>query len=1170
MVSFFSKKARKSNVRRWDAVNKVVEPLEKRLFLTASSLGVGPGVQIEYTSAFGPYMGVDAAPQARNTAPYYANYSNWGFVEIPISTLEPSSGAPYAIQSTSGVNSFTLSLDNSYFSSAATGEYNSVAGTFGVYIMQDDPTAGGFSGTELSSSNLYYGVGANRIKGSTSTDLAALGSNFGTEDNNSLEVTSADLIGTFTIGSAVPVGYSSWTFTGLSSAVQSTIAYDINQYADDSNSSTPLMLAIVSEGTGASGGAADWYGSNAANEEPNVQMDLNEVPGGALTEQYNTNDSAVNVDETSGNVEIDVLRNGFTGDSTTVDYTLGGGTATSANYTGTGGTLTFAAGQTQTEISVPILDASPQGGNKTFTVTLTSATPSQADDTGSIGSSATTAVTIIDSANVTSDNFTGSASTAGDIEESGQYTGEAAYGPVNGGDNGTGSFEYNAFEVYEFDPTLTPSLFAGPGQTITGISNLTLSINNSATTGNYAGHEGNFSVWFIPDTEGSLPTSGMFFGGSQVQSGDNANQDYGLSGTGDPTDGILIGTFSFDNQTGTDVYTPASLSGTVESDIVSDMNSGTAFRFAVTPGSTEFAADWYAESGADTPQLGLTATYTQTPLETVSFDQPSYTTAESAGGNVTIKVDRIGSDGATLGDTETVDYATSDGTATAGYNYTAESGTLTFGPGVTTATFTVPITDLASEGIGQGGDKLFNITLSDPTVTVLSNTALLGTNSSTTVTITDTTDTESNQESLQEYTDDAETIQVAGPFTDTSAEPSGSSSALGYAGYLAADFNTPGGGNVFTPSATVTAIDNMSLQVWNSPTGAEEGTSGPLQVYLVSDSTSNIDPSSPQSVNPHFYDTTQEPNGFGTQFGTAYLLGNVEWNAASTTSGFTSLSLANYNQLAEDALIQDLNQGVEFRLIVAPGNSTVFAKWGNGVTTIDGQSVDPQFTFGVTEATPTAATVLNSSVGTVGSNPLERSTVTGASVSFNDPVNFALSGGNLTGYTIYQEVLNQSGSSYSVNTGATPTNVTSDFTAVQSTNGRTLTLSVVPGSAIDRSGSHDSGYLANGIYQLLLNGDDITDTSGTVEFDSGGNSPVSYANNIAADGDTSQYFEALYGDLQGNGHVNLSDYIQFANSYLSSTGSGNYNPALDYYGTGTISLSSYVKFASDYLTTYSY
>ena len=58
----------------------------------------------------------------------------------------------------------------------------------------------------------------------------------------------------------------------------------------------------------------------------------------------------------------------------------------------------------------------------------------------------------------------------------------------------------------------------------------------------------------------------------------------------------------------------------------------------------------------------------------------------------------------------TVDYATSNGTATAGADYTAVSGTLTFSPGETTKTITVPIFgDTDAEP-----DETFALTLSNP------------------------------------------------------------------------------------------------------------------------------------------------------------------------------------------------------------------------------------------------------------------------------------------------------------------------------------------------------------------------------------------------------------------------------------------------------------------------
>jgi sugar lactone lactonase YvrE len=63
----------------------------------------------------------------------------------------------------------------------------------------------------------------------------------------------------------------------------------------------------------------------------------------------------------------------------------------------------------------------------------------------------------------------------------------------------------------------------------------------------------------------------------------------------------------------------------------------------------------------------------------------------------------------------TVSYATADGTALAGTNYTATSGTLTFAPNWTTATIAVPILDSGS----QTTPLTFTLTLSNPQAATL-------------------------------------------------------------------------------------------------------------------------------------------------------------------------------------------------------------------------------------------------------------------------------------------------------------------------------------------------------------------------------------------------------------------------------------------------------------------
>src|SRR5207253_6533387 len=83
------------------------------------------------------------------------------------------------------------------------------------------------------------------------------------------------------------------------------------------------------------------------------------------------------------------------------------------------------------------------------------------------------------------------------------------------------------------------------------------------------------------------------------------------------------------------------------------------------------------------------------------------------GGTVTITVTKTGATAVPC----MVNYATSDGTATAGSDYTATSGTLTFLPNQTSRTFTVPITQDAV----YEHNETFTVTLSMPVGAALGN-----------------------------------------------------------------------------------------------------------------------------------------------------------------------------------------------------------------------------------------------------------------------------------------------------------------------------------------------------------------------------------------------------------------------------------------------------------------
>ena len=226
--------------------------------------------------------------------------------------------------------------------------------------------------------------------------------------------------------------------------------------------------------------------------------------------------------------------------------------------------------------------------------------------------------------------------------------------------------------------------------------------NTDNTAGdNYNGHPGNFNVYFIPSA--TPATTSLRFLTADVNGLD------GQAGTGPNT---LLGTFSFNDAKGYDTYTPASIPAAVATQLVNDLNNGIAFRIAITPQTTGMAADW-SKSGSP-PTLSLSVTQHQAvAAETIALNS-SYTVNENAG-TATITVTRSGTD---TSDTASVQYFTTDGTALNGTNYTSShvdagtAGTLNFAAGVTTAAFTVPITDV----LNMGGNKGFIVNLLNPTV----------------------------------------------------------------------------------------------------------------------------------------------------------------------------------------------------------------------------------------------------------------------------------------------------------------------------------------------------------------------------------------------------------------------------------------------------------------------
>jgi hypothetical protein len=165
--------------------------------------------------------------------------------------------------------------------------------------------------------------------------------------------------------------------------------------------------------------------------------------------------------------------------------------------------------------------------------------------------------------------------------------------------------------------------------------------------------------------------------------------------------------------------------------------------------------------------------HTQLRSQAFQFSVPNYGVVEGTP-NAVITVQRIrGSTG-----TASIHYGTSDGTATAGLEYQAASGTLTFGPGVVSRTFFVPI---------------INDTLQQPTETALLNLSspsagtILGSQSTAVLTIADNDVAGHVQFSVSGYS-----VSEGGLATITVTRTGGAASGVSVAYATSAGTATPG------------------------------------------------------------------------------------------------------------------------------------------------------------------------------------------------------------------------------------------------------------------------------------------------------------------------------------------------------------------------------------------
>jgi hypothetical protein len=429
---------------------------------------------------------------------------------------------------------------------------------------------------------------------------------------------------------------------------------------------------------------------------------------------------SVDEDDPSGIKTITVNRGGAANVAADIAYSVdpdpsvttatGGGT----DYTLASGTLHFAAGETSKTFDVTIVDDSNVEGNETIGLRLT--------DSGTVVSTALLSI-VDDDVTMPSVQFSNVAYSVNEAATTATVTvtlSEPAVGgetvdydttdgtATNGATNPDGSGDYvdthgtltftagqssqtidiplNPDDVIEDDEAFSIALSNESGLQLGDPHDATVTIHDDDGTGTLE-----FSAlrYDVNETGANAVITVNRVGGSAgTASVDYATSDGTAHAPGDYT--ATSGTLSFgSNETQKTFVIPIAWDGLAEGDETVSIGLSN-FVSDDDLGITKAAVLHIADSGASGP---------------VQFSAGSYTVAEN-GGPATITVTRSGN----LGGPVTVDYATSDGTAHAGTDYTESHGTLTFGPGETSKTFQVPVTD---DTVRQGARSV-NLTLSNP------------------------------------------------------------------------------------------------------------------------------------------------------------------------------------------------------------------------------------------------------------------------------------------------------------------------------------------------------------------------------------------------------------------------------------------------------------------------
>ncbi|MEZ4713575.1 MAG: Calx-beta domain-containing protein [Caldilineaceae bacterium] len=397
------------------------------------------------------------------------------------------------------------------------------------------------------------------------------------------------------------------------------------------------------------------------------------------------------INENDGALAVNVLLDKAADVVTTVQYATSNGTAANtSDYVAQSGALTFNPGETSKSLSIPIVDNSTAESTETFNLALSN--PVKA----ALGTPASATVTIIDddstlvefSSNALSvDEDAGSATIVVELNSVAAVQVKVDYAVSNGtaqsGSDYSASNGAFTFAPGEISKSFTVTIVDNAIDELDETIQLKLSNASNATLGANA----NATLTIVDDDAALLQFSDSSYSMGESDSV-GAEVTVALTTAADRTVTVDYATAD-DTAVAGDDYT--AISGTL-----TFAPGETSQTFTVNPIDDEVVEEnenvALSLTNPQNAALGTLAsaqlTIADDDVAGVSFTTATFDVNESAGqALISVRLN------APASQTVMIDYATADDTATAGADYTASSGTLTFAPGETNQSFSVPILD---------------------------------------------------------------------------------------------------------------------------------------------------------------------------------------------------------------------------------------------------------------------------------------------------------------------------------------------------------------------------------------------------------------------------------------------------------------------------------------------